>query len=504
MSIQSRLLKARTFARSQRGTLVPESGRSLPTPSLRSARGKRVGAPGKRKKLRDERGIALLMVIGAIVVLTVMLAEFQEDTGAEVAAATASRDALQAEYMARSAVNLSRLLIATEPTIRAAIAPLFMLLKRNPPQIPVWEFSDRILGAFNGADQGAAFRDTLGIGGNEGKNLQMPDGHFELEIVDEDSKINVNQGSSNDIARIRLGKEIFGLIGMPQYDSLFSLADAEGQFTDRKQLCQAVIDWADVDDTAFVCDFSATAQSAGAEDSFYSNLKKPVRRKNAPFDSLEELRMVRGVSDDFWAAFVDPEPEKPKKRAFTVWGSGAVNVNTANPQTLHAMVCSGAPEAELCTDASQASMFVMGFTMAKGISMGAPLFGAATDFVQAMTGKGQIGPILAGLGLKPVKFKSEAEFAKTISAESKVFSIYAVGVKKGYKRETRVKVHSVVDFRTAPALGSALATATAALAGAGANAGGTGGNTAAGAAALQAAVLAKPSTGGQVIYFRVQ
>jgi general secretion pathway protein K len=462
----------------------------------------------KRPNRRSERGIALMMVTGAIVVLTVMLAEFQEETGAEVAAATASRDALIAEYNARSAIQLARLLIAAEPTIRSAVAPLFMMMRRTPPQLPVWEFADRILGAFNGEDQGAAFRDTLGVGGNEGKNIRLTDGHFELAIVDEDAKINLNQGSSNDIARIRLGKEIFGLIGMPQFDPLFSQPDADGQFTDRKQLCQAVIDWADVDDTAFVCDFSATAQSAGSEDSYYANLKKPYRRKNASFDSLEEVRMVRGFGEDVWATFVDPEPDKPKKRPLTVWGSGAVNINTASPQTLHAMVCSGAPEAELCTDASQASMFIMGFTMAKGISMGAPLFGNANDFVQAITGKGQIGPILKGLGLKPVKLKSEAEFAKTISAESKVFSMYAVGVKKGYKRETRVRVHAVVDFRTAPALGSALSALGAAAGGANGAAGTTAGSpgTTAGATGQTAGdpALTRPSTGGQVIYYRVQ
>ena len=41
--------------------------------------------------------------------------------------------------------------------------------------------------------------------------------------------------------------------------------------------------------------------------------------------------------------------------------------------------------------------------------------------------------------MKPVKFQSESDFAKSISTESKVFSIYAVGVVKGYKRETRVR-----------------------------------------------------------------
>ena len=94
---------------------------------------------------RRQRGIAIIMVLGALTVMAVMIAELQFDTSANVAAATADRDSVQAEYMARSAVNLSRLLIATEPTIRASIAPLFMRMKRTPPQLPVWEVAERLL-----------------------------------------------------------------------------------------------------------------------------------------------------------------------------------------------------------------------------------------------------------------------------------------------------------------------------------------------------------------------
>src|SRR5262249_53057241 len=41
----------------------------------------------RRKKRAKERGIALIMVLGAIAVLTVMLAEMQDSTGAELASA---------------------------------------------------------------------------------------------------------------------------------------------------------------------------------------------------------------------------------------------------------------------------------------------------------------------------------------------------------------------------------------------------------------------------------
>ena len=37
----------------------------------------------------------------------------------------------------------------------------------------------------------------------------------------------------------------------------------------------------------------------------------------------------------------------------TVWGQGAVNVNSANALTLYAVTCAGAPTAELCIDPLQ-------------------------------------------------------------------------------------------------------------------------------------------------------
>ena len=464
-------------------------------------------ARARAKKRKKEAGIALVMVMGAIAILTVMLAEFQDETSAELAAATAERDGLQAEYMAKSAVNLSRLLIASEPTMRKAIAPMFQLMKRTPPQLPVWEFSDRLLGAFNDEESSKDFAATVGLDISQGKNLGMKGGKYELVIVDEDSKINVNLGAANDIAHIRLAQEIMSLIGPPQYSTIFEQKDGAGQFHDRVSVCQALIDWADVDELAFNCDLSqlSAAQNAGVEDAWYQLLPKPYRRKNAPYDSLDEIHMVRGVSEDFWSTFIDPDPTNPKKRVVTVWGTGAVNVNTANAQTLLGVVCAGAPTAEICTNADQAALFLTGVTMARGITMGAPMFGNTRDFVQALSGQGQLGPLLASIGMKPVVFKSQTEFQKSITTESKMFSIYAVGVKKGYRRETRVQLHAVVDFRNAPSLAAPAPTANP-LGGAAPPPTATATAAASSASANADAIAAAnaPSTGGTIVYYRVQ
>lgn len=453
-----------------------------------------------QKGRNKRRGVALIMVMATLTVMTVMVAEFQLDASSTLASAMSARDAVQAEYMARSAVNLTRLLVAAEPTMRAAIAPLFAFLKKAPPQLPVWEFADRLLAPFNDADSASGYAKSVGVDLAQGKNLGMPGGSFEISVVDEDAKINANLGASNDIAHIRIAKQLMGVMAPPQYNPLFEQRDALGNFNDRMSICSALIDWADVDEQSFGCDVNQAAPaSAGVEDAYYQLLAKPYRRKNAPYDSLEELHSVRGVSDDFWATFVDPDPTKPEKRVMTVWGQGAINVNSANAQTLLGVVCSGAPAAEICTDMGQAQLFLMGVTMARGITMGAPLFGSAQDFIATMKGEGMLGPMLSKLGMKPVKFLSESEFAKSVTTESKVFSIYAVGVVKGYKRDVRVRIQTVVDFRSAPPLGAATGPGAAPAPAAPPPTSPSSGQAM--PDALKAAL--QPSTGGVILYYRI-
>ena len=71
-----------------------------------------------RHRKRSEEGVALILAITTVAILAVMLADMHETTGTAFAVSTSQRDSLQAEYMAKSALNLTRLLIAKEPEIR--------------------------------------------------------------------------------------------------------------------------------------------------------------------------------------------------------------------------------------------------------------------------------------------------------------------------------------------------------------------------------------------------
>jgi type II secretory pathway component PulK len=56
-----------------------------------------------------------------------------------------------------------------------------------------------------------------------------------------------------------------------------------------EEMADAIIDWRDTD---------STIGAAGAEDSYYASLPVPYKCKNAPFESLEELLYVRGITPE--------------------------------------------------------------------------------------------------------------------------------------------------------------------------------------------------------------
>jgi general secretion pathway protein K len=469
----------------------------------------------KRRRLGRQRGVALILVLGALTIMTVMLTESQDESAADFASALATRDQLVAEYAAKSAVNLSRLLIAAEPTIRAGIGPILGLLMGGAaPQIPVWDHANRVLGAFNDKEGNEAFAALAGVDTSAGENLGFDGAGFDLVIVDEDSMIDVNAPARGEsFSKARLGAQLAGLMAGPQFDALFSSHDADGQFSDRLAICGAIIDFIDPDqdgDQSFCDPGSMTAQAVAPEDSFYASLAHPYERKNAALDSFQELRRVRGMSEDFWSTFIDPDADDPNKRVVTVWGQGAINVNTANPQTILAVVCSNVDvtQTPVCSDPAEAAKFLGAFSMVRSFTKGAPLFGNPDVFISALKGKGGLfGPILAALGVMPVTFKSDAELKKQVSTESKVFSIYATGRVKSGSRLTHTKIHAVVDFRAAPPPGvdTRSLEAAAAVADALGQASGSGATPGAGSSAAEAMIQAvmKPSPGGNIVYFRV-
>ena len=84
-------------------------------------------------------------------------------------------------------------------------------------------------------------------------------------------------------------------------------------------IAESIVDWRDKDKEAL---------PSGAEDYYYLGLSTAYECKNGPFESVEELLLVRGVT---------PEIFNRIRPYITVYGSGAVNINTADATVLEAL-----------------------------------------------------------------------------------------------------------------------------------------------------------------------
>ncbi|MCM8774744.1 MAG: general secretion pathway protein GspK [Candidatus Omnitrophica bacterium] len=124
---------------------------------------------------------------------------------------------------------------------------------------------------------------------------------FRYGVVDEERKIHLNQTNSPQILK-----------------RLFQLAAGLNE-VDAHTIAVSILDWRDEDDFPY---------DRGAESFYYKSRKPPYIPKNADFNSLEELLLVRGVS---------PEIYRKVLPYLTLDSSGKININTASRVVLEAV-----------------------------------------------------------------------------------------------------------------------------------------------------------------------
>jgi general secretion pathway protein K len=393
-----------------------------------------------------------------------MLTDMHETTGTAFAVSTSQRDALQAEYMAKSAINLSRLLIAKEPEVRSFVDPLYRAATGRPaPQLPVWNFLDELLSPFCTPEGQRGTLVQLGIDFGDTVGFDDLPGECHVVAVSENGKINVNDPLflDGELARNSVATQLFSLTGgyLPEspYDALFNKQDENGTLTTRTDLVTAVVDWWDQDIQRTDFDPGAGVTRTGGtgteDDSFYQMRDDSYRNKNAAFDSLQELHLVRGFSDDFWATFVEPIPNDPQSRIMTIYASGLVNINEANPQVLLGRICSYAPEVSLCVDPLEGLKFTQILNTIRML-IPIPLFSRPTDLIDFAEGKGSdkdlYGLLTGFLGegselmFSPVEIPAEQRtaLARSLATAAQIFTIQATGL----VGRSQVRIESVVNF----------------------------------------------------------
>jgi hypothetical protein len=144
---------------------------------------------------------------------------------------------------------------------------------------------------------------TVGYEYNEtAKNSEKE--NFLYGLMDEQSRININYAPLETFKNLL---EYFGI--EPE--------EARG-------IASAIIDWRDEDG-------NVTSQEGvfyGAEDEYYMGLMPSYHCKNLQFDTIYELILVKGVTQDIFNKI---------KGHITVYGDGRVNINTADEVVLKAV-----------------------------------------------------------------------------------------------------------------------------------------------------------------------
>jgi general secretion pathway protein K len=193
----------------------------------------------RSRRRRGEDGIALLIVLLTITLLTIIVVEFTQSAEVETHFAISSRNALQAFYLARSGVNVGEALLAAD-----------VKLNKSDSDEDIW----------------AGPLPPLPVG----------DGTVALRVQDEGRRLNLNGLSGNRADRRQIFTRLFELLSVD------------------KRVLSAIIDW--IDD-----DLDPQSDPPGAEQPYYLGLTPPVFVRNAPMLTMRELLQVRGMTPTLFA-----------------------------------------------------------------------------------------------------------------------------------------------------------------------------------------------------------
>ena len=185
-----------------------------------------------------QKGIALLVVMWALLLLTGVAVALTAAVKTETAAALSHRKWVEKKYYAWAGVQRG----------------IMEILRRKA----------------RGTDRaGIDGEDVLQMDGTAWSG-RIGGGFYSFRVTDESGKLDLNSLSDRNRSVL--------------YNLLLNLDVAEEA---ADTIADSILDWKDADDLH---------RLHGAESDYYESLNPPYRAKNADFDLLEELRMVKGMT----------------------------------------------------------------------------------------------------------------------------------------------------------------------------------------------------------------
>jgi type II secretory pathway component PulK len=255
------------------------------------------------------RGIALIIVMIAIFVLSIMAAGFAYSMKVETKLAQNAENEEQLLWLGRSGVELARYVLSEQTRI---VGEPYDALNQ------IWA------GGPGGIDETNS--PLIGIPLD---NYPIGDGTVSIKIIDLERKVNVN--TANPVVL----QQALNLMGVDA-DNMAVISDS-------------IMDWIDADDAQHL---------SGAESDYYQKLTPPYYAKNAPIDDLSELLLIRGIAEHpeiYWGGSASNRPPSVFQHklgfgtssfsqapdypfgladVFTPLSSGRINVNTADVNVL--------------------------------------------------------------------------------------------------------------------------------------------------------------------------
>ncbi|MFN0248704.1 MAG: hypothetical protein ACKV2T_17580 [Kofleriaceae bacterium] len=323
-----------------------------------------------RRRRRRRRGVALVTVLLAIAFTIVLSNQFGSSTNIDLIASANYRDQMRAHFLARSASNLSELVIRLQQRIDN--------VKELRGTVQITDFADQVLLAFCGSSEEVMA--AVGFDSTTARGLGADVGTCGIvgQITTEDDKLNLNCANGNDATAATLKSAMDALVYFPAYDPVFEEADAEDWRRDRAQQVASIMDYID-SNTLRNRDRGTT------EDYGYESLKDNYKAKNNYIDTLGEVKLARGVDDRFWTLFGS---------AFTTYGGCKVNISAlSNSQLIAAILYLSAKNPNDPLLQNPQKLFLLAGLVAKAKQFGMQ-FTNTDDFVEFVKDPaGQLGAL---------------------------------------------------------------------------------------------------------------
>jgi general secretion pathway protein K len=287
------------------------------------------------RRLKDERGMALLATMLAIALMTIIVVDFTSSSAMGYLSAANHANEIRAEYLARSAINVGLALIAQDSrqqqTQQTANGSGGISAQNQPADsfMSVWALPFPPMPVNGGTvqlsvvDEARKFdinRLVVGTLPTTGTTPTATGTTSSTTTSDQDQNqdsTTAGQGSQSVGQATANGTQLApGQIdpnAVAQLQRLFLLLNIP------IEIIPAIVDWLDKD---------SIESQGGAEADYYLRLIPPYEPRNGPMPTLGDLRLVKGIDDAMFMKL---------RNYLTVAPEPAVNVNTAPPEVIACM-----------------------------------------------------------------------------------------------------------------------------------------------------------------------